>query len=246
MVSETYLLLDLWREGMSGPDLYRAALESGHFSTLSARRLYDLITVGFAQRYLIEGGAPAKLLQAISNTFSKYEFQQVLLIYTCRIHTILADFTRQVYWNAYLAGRDTLGNEESRAFVVAAIRDAKTTTPWSPSMVRRVASYLTGCCADFGMLEEGDRIVRRILPFRAESRVSALLAYDLHFRGLADNAMLSHPDWALFGMERDDVLDEIKRLALKGLLIVQSAGGVTRISWPHKTMEELADVLAHG
>ena len=58
--------------------------------------------------------------------------------------------------------------------------------------------------------------------------------------------MLSHPDWALFGMERDDVLDEMKRLALKGLLIVQSAGGVTRISWPHKTMEELADVLAHG
>ena len=70
--------------------------------------------------------------------------------------------------------------------------------------------------------------------------------YDLHFKGHGDNSVLSHPDWVLFGMERDDVLDEMKRLALKGLLIMQSAGGVTRISWPHKTMEELADVLAHG
>jgi len=47
----------------------------------------------------------------------------------------------------------------------------------------------------------------------------------------------------LLSSEEDD---EMKRLALKGLLIVQSAGGVTRISWPYKNMEELADVLTHG
>lgn len=59
LISETQILLDLWQAGMSGTDLYRAALTSGHFSTLSARHLHDMITVGFAPHYLRNSGATA-------------------------------------------------------------------------------------------------------------------------------------------------------------------------------------------
>ena len=246
MVDETHLLLDLWRDGMTGTDLYRATLESGRFPTLSARRLHDLIVVGFAQRYLVDNGAPARILSRLKANLSKAEFEQLLFLYTCRAHAILSDFVGTVYWGAYSAGQVELGNDESRRFVEQAVREGKTTTPWSDHMVRRVASYLTGCCADYGMLERGDRRVRKILPFRIEPRVVAFLAYDLHFKGHGDNSVLSHPDWGLFGLARADVLDELKRLALKGVLIVQAAGDVTRISWPYKNMEELADVLAHS
>ena len=58
--------------------------------------------------------------------------------------------------------------------------------------------------------------------------------------------MLAHPDWLLFGLEREDVLAELKRLALHGLFIVQAAGEVVKISWPYKSMEELIDVLTQG
>jgi hypothetical protein len=42
------------------------------------------------------------------------------------------------------------------------------------------------------------------------------------------------------------VLEEIKRLSLKGLLIIQAAGDVVRISWKQKDMETLFDVIAKG
>ncbi|MGB3220563.1 MAG: BrxA family protein, partial [Anaerolineae bacterium] len=129
---------------------------------------------------------------------------------------------------------------------VRANQDGKTVTPWSESSVQRVARYLTSYCAEFGLLEGGIRKVRKILPYRIDPHVSAILAYDLHFKEHGDNSVLSHPDWGLFGLAREDVLDEMKRLALKGLLIVQAAGGVTRISWLHKSMEEVADVLARS
>lgn len=58
LIDETLVLLDLWQTGMSGTALYRAALTSGHFSNISARRLHDMITVGFAPRYLRNQGAP--------------------------------------------------------------------------------------------------------------------------------------------------------------------------------------------
>ena len=197
-------------------------------------------------RYLAENGAPAVLLKSLLPVLSTREYEQLLFLYTCRAHPILTDFVCEVYWTAYSSGRDVLTNDEARAWVTRANQDGKTTSPWSERSIRNVAGYLTGVCAEYGLLERGQRVSRRIMPYRIESRVAAVLAYDLHFRGHGDNAVLSHPDWALFGMDRGDVLDELKRLALKGLLIVQAAGDVTRISWPYKNMEELADVLTHG
>jgi hypothetical protein len=42
------------------------------------------------------------------------------------------------------------------------------------------------------------------------------------------------------------VLQELKRLALRGEIIVQSASAIVQIGWKHKTLEELAHVLAEG
>ena len=47
-------------------------------------------------------------------------------------------------------------------------------------------------------------------------------------------------------MDQSGILDEFKRLALKGLLLVQTAADVTRIAWPCKDLKELADVLAQS
>jgi len=50
----------------------------------------------------------------------------------------------------------------------------------------------------------------------------------------------------LFGLAREDVLDELKKLSLKGHLIVQAAGDAVRISWKQPNMEALCDVLSQG
>ncbi len=52
--------------------------------------------------------------------------------------------------------------------------------------------------------------------------MASILAHDLHFRGVGDNALLRSPDWQLFGLEAEDALGELRRLSLRGELIVQS------------------------
>jgi len=244
MIEETRILLDLWHVGMTAAALNQSALESGRFPNMSARRLRNVVAECFAPRYLRDEAAPAQLLHSFKDVLSSGEFEQMLFIYTCRANPILADFVREVYWNAYTSGRTVISNEDARAFVTRANQDGKTSTPWADSMIERVAGYLTGCCADFGLLERGRKSVRRILSYRIELRVAAILAYDLHFTSLGDNRVVGDPQWALFGMDASDVLDELKRLSLKGLVIMQHAGGATRISWSHKCMGELADALA--
>lgn len=246
MVEETRVLLDLWTPDMDGAALLETALSSGRFPNMTARRLRNMVVECFAPRYLVNNARPAKWLKGLKLALAGRELEQLLFIFTCRANLILADFVRDVYWPAYAGGRAELSNDLSMQFVVDANREGKTTKPWSDNMIQRVAGYLTGCCADFGMLERGRRRVRRIVPVRLEPRVAAVLAYDLHFAGCGDNSLLNHPDWALFGLERADVLNELKSLALKRLLIVQSAGDLTQISWQCDTQEALINVITQG
>lgn len=246
IVEETRILLGLWEVGMSVNSLNQLALQSGQFQKLTARRVRNLVVEGFAPRFLDGDCPPAGYLKRLKDVLSSREFTQLLYLYTCRAHSILYDFVQQVYWNAYSSGRNSLSNEEAKQFVIRANQDGKTTSPWSDNMIERVAGYLTGTLADLDLLEDGRKSVRKILNYRIESRVEAILAYDLHFAGHGDNSILSHPDWALFGMDRLDVLNEFKRLALKGWWIIQSAGDVTRIGWQYSSMEELINAFAQG
>jgi hypothetical protein len=244
ILDESRALLDLWKEGMGTAELYQAALESGRFPTISARRLRNLVAEGFAPRYLVDGGAPASLLSRLRQRLSSRELDQVMFLFTCRAHVILADYVREVYWPAYAAGRGALSNEETRNFVARASREGRTVTPWSDSMIERVAGYMTRALADFGLLEPGIKKARRILSYRLDPKVAAFLAYDLHLAGNGDNRVIHHPEWQLFGLEPADVLSELKRLSRKGLFIVQHAGDVTRIAWHYPTMEQAADAIA--
>lgn len=244
LIDETRALLELWAPGLSVPQLLQTALKSGRFTTVTARRLRNIIAECFAPRYLVDNAAPAIRLKRALPHLSASELQQLLLLYTCRANAILADFIRQVYWERYSGGHTVISNEDARRFVESAIDRGRTEKRWSETTIRRVSGYLTGCCADYGMLEHGAKSSRRILPFRIAPKVVAYIAYELHFAGLGDNAVLGNDDWALFGLSRFDVLEEVKRLSLKGLFIVQAAGEIVRINWKYQQMESVCDVLA--
>ena len=197
-------------------------------------------------RYLVAENGPAIHLKRLGPVLSNAELTQLMLLFTCRANSILRDFVREVYWTRYAGGYTMITNDEALRFVERAIDDRKIIKRWSGKMVRNVAGYLTGCCADYELLERGQKTVRKIVPFRISPQVAAYLAYDLHFSGVGDNTLLMHEDWQLFGLAREDVLGEIKQLWLNGLLIIQAAGDVIRISWKQQDMEALCDVLTQG
>ncbi len=246
LLPETRLLLRIWEPGMTSPVLYQAALRSGEFPNVSARRLLNIIRECFAPRYLVAEGQPARYLKRLAHALAPTELNQLLFLHTCRANQILADFVREVFWERYVAGDDKVTVDEAKAFVGRGVDDGKTAKRWSDSTVKRVTSYLLGCCTDYGLLGRRTLSARVIVPYRIESKAAAYLAHDLHFAGLGDNALLTHPDWQLFGLAHEDVRDELKRLSLQGHLILQSAGEITHIGWKHKTMEDLIGVLAEG
>ena len=243
LVDETLVLLELYRPGMSARELHASALDSGRFPTMTARRLLNVVKEGFAPRYM-EDPAVAATLQRLAAHWERDELIQLFMLHTARANYIFADFIRDVFWPRYMAGFDALSRDDATAFVEAAMQEGKTEKTWAQSTVRRVASYLLGTCADFGLLGNGRVAPRPIRPVRIHARVATYLAYNLHDRGFTDSQVLRHPDWGLFGLEGDDVRQQLKRLAPEGHFIVQSAGDVTQITWGYRTMEEAVNALA--
>jgi hypothetical protein len=246
LIAETVRLLELWEPAISGQGLLRIALESGAFATISARRLRNIVIEAFAPRYLVDDARPAQILKILLGRIPQLELRQILFLYTCRATPILADFMSEVYWQRYGAGAQVVTKDEARGFIRRAISRGRTTTRWSVSTIIRSSNYLLGICADYGLLGTMRAGARAIIPFRITPIMTSILAHDLHFRGLGDGAVMHHSEWGLFGLEPADVLQELKRLALRGEIIVQSAAAIIQIGWKYKSMEELACVLAKG
>ena len=244
MIEETKILLSLWEPGMTQTDLYQEALNSGRLPGVSARRLKNIVTECFGPRYLIENGRPANYIKVLNPALSAKDIEQAFLIYTCRANKILFDFILEIFWPTYSSGRESISNNDAREFVIRSNQQGLTKKPWSESTIRRVSAYLTGACADFGLLEGGNRVSRRILPFRIEAKTVIMLAYELHFDGLGDNAIVNHPDWGIWGLDRYEVVSELKRISLQGAILVQTAGETVRIGWRCKNEKELANAIS--
>ncbi len=243
-IEETIALLDEWREGMSASELLKATLESGRLSSISARRLKNLVLECFGHRYIIRNRYPAEILKRLKDRTTRQAFLQVLFLFTARVNPMISDFVVEVYWPAYAGAHREISNEDARRFVVSANSDAKTTSYWSESTISRQSGYLTRVCADFGLLERGSKSMRVIEPFRMQRQTVAFLVYDLHFSGLGDNAVIRADDWKLFGLDETDVHEEIAALSRVGMLVYQRAGESVRIGWAHTLWDEVIDGIA--
>lgn len=246
MLDETRELLSLWSPGDNATTLFQRALESGRFPSLSARRLRNIIAECFCPRYMSDGDDVTAFLRDVVHALAVNELRQLCLIYTCRANPIVADFVRQVYWSGYTAGRRLITNAQAREFVDEAIRDGRTAVSWSDTTRKRVAGYLTGTLADFGLLESAGRGDRELKAMRLEQRIAGILAYDLHFKGVADNSLVLRGEWSLFGLEPHDVTEVLKRLSLQNWLVFQSAGASVRLGWMFATRKELAGAINSG
>jgi hypothetical protein len=243
LIEETQALLGQWQPGMSTQELFNAALESGEFPNVSARRLRNIVAECFAPRYLNPEPQPATWLQALNHLVSTRALNQLFFIYTARANLILRDFVTQLYWERYASGYTEISSEDATEFVHRATFDGKTKKLWSETTIKRLSSYLLSACVDYNLLQPLTRVSRQITPIRIDPCAVVILAYDLHQQGIADNNLINHPDWQLFGLQAEDVRDELKRLSVHKFWIIQTAADVVSISWEYKTMREVVDVI---
>lgn len=244
IVPETTALLGRWRPGLPTAALADEALAGGLLGRSTELRTKDLVAA-FARRYLVADEQPARVLKRLLDAEADPEaVRQLMFLFTARAHALLHDAVVRVYWPRYSAGALRLG----LADVLALIRDGEDAgrlgAPWSPPTAARVASNVLGTLADFGLLADSSTAYRDLRPYRILPQTTLLLAYEVHLAGFSDSSVLDHPDWGLFGLDRDAVAQHLVRLGQDGHLIAQYAGDLLRVSWPYESLDACLDAIA--
>lgn len=238
-IPETMALIRLWYPGMNANKLADLAIETGLFSRATARRARNIVAEMFAPRYLTDEGVAAfRIKYLIEQRLSQDALEQIFFLYTARAQQIFRDFVANVYWSKYAAGANYLTKNDAEQFIHRALDTGRMCKRWSEETVKRVSGYLIGCCVDFGLLSEQGKPKRAIKRFTIRKDVAIYLAHDLHFSGLSDMAIMHHHDWRLFGLEAQEVINQMKTLSQDGHLLIQSSAELVQISWKYQTMEE--------
>jgi BrxA len=238
MIDETFALFSIWKPGMSTQQLASLAIEEGVLSKATAKRVRDIVAEQFAPRYLVNGAQAAKQIKILFGAGASItELKQILLIHTARANAVLYDYICETYWPKYQAGRETISKDDAIQFLESAVNIGRLPERWSDTMMNRVASYLGGCLADFGLVEAGRKSTRKILQFKIDRLTSLYLAHEAHFSGYNDSGIIAHSDWRLFGLEGIDVVRELQRVS-NDHFILQYSGDLIRFSWNYKSIEE--------
>jgi hypothetical protein len=246
MVAETFELLELWEPGMTVGELKARVRAMGALGKATQVRVDDLVGRAFAQRYLIDGGKPARWLRhLLLNQVPRGLLRQLILIYTARANLILHDFIREVFWLKYSSRAGEVTKQDARYFIDGAVSRGALEKRWSDSMVERVTRYLLGTLVDFELIASNQFGQRQIRPLFIMPETIVFLAYELHFTGTDDQEVVRCRDWGLFGLSPADVIASLEKAATQGHLFIQHSGALVRVEWKYQTMEETLDALTH-
>jgi hypothetical protein len=245
MIAETIVLLNHWQPGESPPQFRNRVIAEGLLPKATSYRASDLVSRVFAPRYLRSGDVPAKWLKTLVDAgWQGEKLSQIFLIYTARENLILRDFIAEVYWPHFRAGARLIHKQEGLNFLKAAAASGRLRNQWSDAMQAKVVRYLFASLTDFRLTRDLPKNQREVLPFTILATTTAYLAHELHFAGVTDGKLVEHSDWLLFGLNRYDALQALRKNSK--FLIVQAADDIVRITWTYKSMEAFIDAIALG
>lgn len=247
LVEETKALLRAWTPGESTAELRRRAREESILGKATASRSDDVVAHAFNQRFL-SGDRPAAphLKHLLAQKGAGRWFTDLCLLYAARADVVLREAIVVYAAERRSSGRGYIDTPSFVAFLDGQEAAGRMERPWTKSVKESVAQHVLRQLTDFGLASAARRGVRELLPFEPTGVAVAWLACELHFSGISDSRIVSHPDWLVWMLDEAHVRERMTWLARPGLWEFQAAGSVVQITWTCSTMEEALDVLARN
>lgn len=231
-----------WKPDESPLSFARRSRSEGIVVKQTAVRSSDLILRVFRPWFLTPDSTAAERLQKIIKKNTDWHLlSELIFLYKARSEAVLYDFLVKRFWPQFQEGALYLRMTEIDDFLSEAQQTDLVEKGWSKGTQTRLAQALLGTVKEIGFTKEEKRGLHAFTTYRASGFFFTYLAYDLHFAGLTDIAIVEHEDWRLFGLNRSQILQKLSDLDQQSGMVVQQAGSVVRITWLYKSMDEVID-----
>jgi hypothetical protein len=241
LIGNTKTLLSHWDVDASVEENLHRLQRDNVFGKASRSRVEDILAI-FRQRYLTEQPVTRALVTLFRGKFPSAALERLLYFHSARADHLLHDAVTKVFVPMHARGLVDINVQAFQRSLARWVDEGKTTGHWSESTIIRISRGVLSTLRDFGVLQGA--VNKKIAPayFPIESFSYVVFYLKQHQRSGAK--LIELPDWNLFFLPREGVERFLFEAHQRDLLEYHVAGSVTRLTFPAKTLEEYANVLA--
>jgi hypothetical protein len=241
LLPDTKALLSCWDPALPVNENLIRIRRHNLLGKSSRSRATDILAV-FRKRYLAEESVANALARLVKKRLNGEALDRILYFHSTRADSLLRDVVLQLLVPRWSQGLFDVDVNAVHRSVHNWVLEGRTTQPWGEYTVRRVCQGVLSTLRDFGVLQGA--VNKRIAPAYLPIQAFAYIAFYLKQHQPSGTRLLDLPDWSLFFVPRTEVERFCVEAHQRGLLEFHAAGNVTRLTFPARTLEEYADVLA--
>ena len=241
LIGDTKTLLSHWDVSASVAENIDRVQRDNVFGKASRSRVEDILAI-FRQRYLTEESVTKALVTLVRGKFPTAALERLLYFHSARADRLIHDAVTEILVPMQARGLVDIGVQDLQRPLAKWVGDRKTTGHWSEPTITRIAQGLLSALRDFGVLQGAAN--KKIAPVYFPIESFAYVMFYLKQHQPSGAKLIELPDWKLFFLHRDSVERFLFEAHQRDLLEYHVAGSVTRLTFPAKTLEEYANVLA--
>jgi len=241
LIGDTKTLLSHWNVDASVVENINRVRRDNVFGKASRSRVEDILAI-FRQRYLTEESVTKALVTLVRGKFPTSALEQLLYFHSARADRLLHDAVTEIIVPIQARGLMDISVKDFQRSLAKWVDDGKTTGHWSEPTITRISQGLLSALRDFGVLQGAVNKKIAAAYFPIESFAYVVFCLKQHQPSGAK--LIELPDWKLFFLSRGGIERLLFEAHQHGLLEYHVAGSVTRLTFPAKTLEEYANVLA--
>ncbi len=241
LIGDTKTLLSHWDVASSVEENINRVQRDNIFGKASRSRVEDILAI-FRQRYLTEESVTQALVTLVGGKFPTAALDRLLYFHSARADKLLYDAVTEILVPRQAQGLVDINVQEFQRSLAKWVNEGKTTGHWSESTITRISQGLLSALRDFGVLQGA--VNKKIAPAYFPIEAFAYVVFYLKQHQPSGAKLIELSDWKLFFLPREGVERFLFEAHQRNLLEYHVAGSVTRLTFPAKTLEEYANVLA--
>jgi hypothetical protein len=241
LIGDTKMLLSHWDVDASTKENIERMQQDNLFGKASRSRVRDVLAI-FRKRYLSEKSVTKALVILVKEKFPSAALDRLFYFHSARADELLRDAVSQILVPIQSRGLVDVKVQDFQRCLADWVDKGKTKGHWSKPTITRIAQGLLSALRDFGVLQGA--VNKKIAPAYLPVEAFAYIAFYLKQYQPSGEKLIELPDWRLFFLRREVVERFFFEAHQRELLEYHVAGSVTRLTFPARTLEEYADVLA--
>jgi len=241
LLADSKTLLAHWDRAASVLENMDRVRRENLFGKASRSRVEDVLAI-FRQRFLTEVAITRALVVLVTEKFPTASLDRILYFHAAIADRLIRDVVVEVLQPLQARGITDIDVVEIQKPLKTWVDQELTTGHWSEPTIVRIAQGLLSALRDFGVLQGA--VKKRIAPAYLPVEAFAYVMFFLKQHQPSGAKLLDLADWRLFFLPREGVERFLFEAHQHGLLEYHAAGSVTRLTFPAKTLEEYAHVLA--